>query len=74
MYFAGLGVKTDPVEAYKWFYLASRNGEGIANHYLQLLNGSDPLTKQPMTPEQTAAAVQRANDFLKDRPEKTGKE
>ena len=74
MYFAGFGVKSDPVEAYKWFYLAAQNGEGIADHYLKLLNGADPLTKQPMTPEQTAAAVQRANDFLKDHPKKIGKE
>jgi hypothetical protein len=68
VYLEGIGVKADPVEAYKWFYLAQRNGEGIASHYLKILNGNDPFSDKPLAQEKIAEAVQQANDFLKDHP------
>jgi len=62
------GINGDPdlVQAYKWFYLASLNGEKIADHYLNLLNGKDVLVaKSVLTPDQINEAVRQAKEFKK---------
>jgi hypothetical protein len=74
MYQDGSGVDMDLVEAYKWFYLANRNGEKIADHYLNLLNGTSVLAgKALLTPEQIKEAVRRAKEFQKSFADKPSK-
>jgi len=51
------------VEAYKWFYLAHKNGNGVANHYLVMMEGKSPLGGPTLTSEQIAEAVRRADQF-----------
>jgi len=64
MYQDGSGVKCDLAEAYEWFYLASKNGEPMANHYLMALTGRDPLNGTPLlTAEQIETALRRALEF-----------
>jgi TPR repeat protein len=68
LYLEGTAVKIDPVEAYKWFYIAIRHREGLGNHYLMVLEGRLPglAASQPIiTPEQRAEAIRRANELLK---------
>src|SRR5262245_63653108 len=59
MYHDGIGVKSDPVEAWKWFTLAQRNGEGIATHYLQELEDA-------LTSEEKKEAERRADRFQEE--------
>jgi TPR repeat protein len=63
MYQDGLGAEKDPVEAYKWFTLAARSGTIVARHYLEQLDGSSPLSKDKLTPEQMDEAVRRVNSY-----------
>jgi len=63
MYFDGIGVPTDFAEAYKWFYLGSKNGDRIARHYLDELTGNNILPSARPTPEQIAAALRQANEI-----------
>jgi TPR repeat protein len=66
MYLYGFGVPKDFIEAYKWFYLAYRNGGGIARHYMDELNGTvayGDVTGNPLTFEQIQEAVRRAKEF-----------
>jgi TPR repeat protein len=60
MYLEGEGVKTDLVEAYKWFSLARRNGELTADKYLQ-----DFEIAQLLKPAEKAEAIHRADEFQK---------
>ncbi len=72
-YLYGLGVPMDSVEACKWFYLASRNGEGIAQHYLEELEGKvnyGDLPGKPLTSAQINEAVSRATEFETAHPHK----
>ena len=65
-YLYGLGLATDPVEACKWFYIASRSGEGWSRHYLEELSGKvqyGDLPGQPLTSDQINEAVRRATEF-----------
>jgi len=65
-YLYGLGVGADAVEACKWLYIASRNGEGNSRHYLEELEGHahyGDLPGQPLTSEQINEAVRRAREF-----------
>jgi len=75
LYYEGLGVKTDYAEAYKWFYLAHSNGSGIANHYLQELEGSALMHPALLTPDQISKATQAAQEIqrkkLRDTPSQT---
>lgn len=63
MFWEGNGVKHDVVEAYKWYYLASNNGDTIAGHYLAELEGNNPTGEPQLTPDQKAKAVKSANKF-----------
>lgn len=66
MYLDGIGVQTDCVEAYKWFYLASRNGAGMARHYLDELGGKaafGDFAGTPLTEEQINEAMRRAEEY-----------
>ena len=63
MYFDGVGVQSDFAEAYKWFYLGSKNGDRIAQHYLDELTGNNILPSARPTPEQIAAAIGQANEI-----------
>jgi TPR repeat protein len=74
MYQDGSGVKSDLVEAYKWFYLASQNEEGIANHYLMDLAGANPLNEPLLTSEQIAEAIRRTDQFQKSIKREKSKE
>jgi hypothetical protein len=67
-------VDKDLVEAYKWFYIADLGGEGVANHYLQQLRGSDPLFNGGLTLEQIAEAERRAKQWRAShaKPKPTG--
>jgi TPR repeat protein len=68
LYLDGTAVKNDPVEAYKWFYLAVRHQEGIGNHYLMILEGRLPGLAGPqavITADQRAEAISQANELLK---------
>jgi TPR repeat protein len=67
MYLAGRGVKSDPVEAYRWFYVASENGGGVARHYMLELEGTANFgdVAVPLTPEQIQEAIRRAKEFQK---------
>jgi TPR repeat protein len=61
MYFDAAGVPRDFVEAYKWFYLSSKNGDPIALHYLHDLQGNNQAPAFRPTPEQMAQAEREAN-------------
>ena len=65
MYMLGIGVKTNYVESYKWFYLAFHNGEKIAQHYLREFEGVPygdvPITA--MTGDQIKEAIDRADEY-----------
>jgi len=52
----GLGVKADVVEAYKWLYLASQNGDGSAT-------GTLIAVRERLTPAEVLEACRRAEDF-----------
>jgi TPR repeat protein len=67
---SGSGVDRDYVESYKWFYLAERDGEPVAKHYLQEFQGYSPLWKTALTPQQIAEAVRRADEWQKSFDEK----
>jgi len=60
MYLEGLGVDVEPVEAYKWFYLAHAHGEGISNHYLLELDGTGIQSMRPLSAEEIAEGKRRA--------------
>jgi hypothetical protein len=67
-YLEGRSVDKDLVEAYKWFFLASRNGAGVAQHFLLGMRGELPMddfVKHPLTEEQIKEALQRARDAEK---------
>ena len=66
MYLQGSGVTKDPVEAYKWFYLATRKSGGAgARHYLEQLEGKVHLDLDvpELTAEQRQEAIRRVNEF-----------
>jgi TPR repeat protein len=66
VYLEGIGVERDYIEAYKWFYLASKTGGGAGRHYLAELDGTvnyGDFAGKPLTGEQIKAAVQRAEAF-----------
>jgi uncharacterized protein len=65
LYLDGSGVKVDLVEAYQWFYLATRNGEMLARHYLRELDGTMPNLASPLTADQKAEAIRQANELQK---------
>jgi len=67
MYLHGIGVKKDLIEAYKWFYLASRNGAGVARHYMRESQGDilGDFGEQPLTSDQINEAIQRAKEAEK---------
>lgn len=58
MYMNGFGVKTDLVEAYKWFLLARNHGEPTVAKYLRDFEMTDQLT-----PAQKTEAQRRAEEF-----------
>jgi TPR repeat protein len=60
----GHGVKTDVVEAYKWFIVASENGDHVAKHYMDEMDGANAAGAKLLTPSQTEEARQRAMEFL----------
>jgi TPR repeat protein len=65
LYLEGQTVPQDLIEAYKWFFLASRNGDGVSRHFMQGLRGEIPMddfVRHPLTGEQIKEAVQRALD------------
>jgi TPR repeat protein len=67
-YLEGKGVKRDPVEAYKWFYLAVRNREMLGNHYLRMMEGRLPGlagSQASITDAQRTEAIRQANELLK---------
>ncbi len=59
MYLEGSGVGRDPVEARKWFELAVRHGELVAQHYIQEMQMHEELT-----PGQEAEADQKAGSYI----------
>jgi TPR repeat protein len=68
LYLEGTEVKSDPVEAYKWFYLAVRNREMLGNHYLGMMEGRLPglvESQASITDAQKTEAIHQANDLLK---------
>ena len=67
MYMMGIGVSRDYIEAFKWFCLALHNGENIARHYLEELQGAPygDIPVKPMTSAQIQEAVERAEAFEK---------
>ena len=67
------GAKHDPVEAYKWFYLAFGNGEGLANRYLHELDGSLKSPFPVLTAEQINEAIRQARAFQKSFKNKSAK-
>ena len=67
VYMEGSGIKPDFEEAYKWLYVARANGSGIANHYLQELEGSDLNQGALLTPEQIGKAIQAAHQILREK-------
>ncbi|HEX3799005.1 MAG TPA: tetratricopeptide repeat protein [Verrucomicrobiae bacterium] len=67
LYLEGSGVAADPVEAYKWFYLANLDGERLANHYLRDMSGQTAINAKTglLTPEQIAEATKQAQEWRK---------
>ncbi|SPE55818.1 Sel1 repeat protein (fragment) [Verrucomicrobia bacterium] len=65
MYLEGVGVEADFAQAYKWFYLAHSNGDRIANHYLQVLQGDTLVFSAKLTPAQIAEAKRQAAELQK---------
>jgi TPR repeat protein len=66
MYLDGAGVEKDLIEAYKWFYLASRNGGRLGRHYMDELAGTvtyGDFKGTPLTAEQIREAMRRAKEF-----------
>lgn len=68
LYEEGSGVKKDMTEAYKWFFLAERNGEGIARHYLEELEDTFHI---PLT--EIDEARKRAQAFINSQEAKAEK-
>ncbi len=52
----GTGVTKDYVEAYKWMFLAARQGDEGAKNFMTVLESK-------LTPEQIAEGQKRARDF-----------
>ena len=64
MYQQGFGVKKNPVEAYKWFYLAKQNGQLNGDHYIMELEGRlRPNCLSGITPDQITEAIRQADEF-----------
>jgi TPR repeat protein len=63
LYRDGRGVRRDLVEAYKWLYVASRNGELHARHYLQELEFKKSSQANLMTQEEIAEARRRGDEL-----------
>jgi hypothetical protein len=69
LYLEGKIVPKDSVEAYKWFYLGSRHGDGLSRHFMAGLQGKIPFgefPKDPLTDEQIKQAIERANEAEKN--------
>ena len=56
----GQGVKSDLVEAYKWFYLASNQGDGVATHYLEEIEGSGRVPEKVLAETRRQAATSKS--------------
>jgi TPR repeat protein len=66
VYLEGLSVPRDPVEAYKWFSLASTNGGASAGHYMDELAGIaryGDYAGPSLTADQMKEALRRAAEF-----------
>jgi TPR repeat protein len=71
VYRDGLGMKSNLVQAYKWFYAASRNGDHVGDHYLRELEYASKRNQIVLTSEQMADARSQAEKYIRTKTTST---